>query len=218
MGDFSLHKFDKANLVRPMIAEEILKQYNAQHIDVKKGHVLFNEGDKAMFYFQIEKGSVKMVSYSDEGQEFIQGVFGDAESFGEPALLGDFVYPSAAITLKNTSLWRLPKERFFELLKHNFEIHLALDRALCNRLKYKNLVLSEISFHDPEHRLNTLFKYLKESLLSKSETVLNRHIELPFTRQQLADMSGMRVETAIRTIKRMEEEGKLFIKEGKIHV
>jgi hypothetical protein len=28
----------------------------------------------------------------------------------------------------------------------------------------------------------------------------------------------MRVETAIRTIKRMEEEGKLSIKEGKIHI
>jgi CRP-like cAMP-binding protein len=201
-----------------MIAENILKQYNAQLTQVKKGQVLFNEGDKANYFFQIQTGSVKMVSYSDEGQEFIQGIFGDAESFGEPALLGDFVYPSAAMALKPTSLWRLPKDRFFELLKENFEIHLALDKALCNRLKYKNLVLSEISFHDPEHRLNTLFKYLKESLLSKSELMPSHHIELPFTRQQLADMSGMRVETAIRTIKRMEEEGKVLIKEGKIHV
>ncbi|MCZ8214748.1 MAG: helix-turn-helix domain-containing protein, partial [Cyclobacteriaceae bacterium] len=61
-------------------------------------------------------------------------------------------------------------------------------------------------------------KYLKQSMLLRNETVLNRDIELPFTRQQLADMSGMRVETAIRTIKRMEEQGKLCIREGKIHV
>lgn len=201
-----------------MIAEGILKQYNAQQIHLKKGQVLFNEGAKALFFFQVQMGSVKMVSYSDEGQEFIQGVFGDGESFGEPPLLGDFEYPSAAQALKNTSLWRLPKDRFLDLLRENFEVHLTLDKILCNRLKYKNLVLSEISFHDPAHRLSTLFTHLKDSLLSKKNAVVNRHVELPFTRQQLADMSGMRVETAIRTIKRMEEEGKVFIKEGKIHV
>lgn len=201
-----------------MIAESILKQYNSQVIQIKKGQVLFNEGDKALYFFQIETGSIKMVSYSDEGQEFIQGIFGDGESLGEPPLLGDFVYPSSALALKNSSLWRLPKDRFFELLKQNFEVHIALDRILCNRLKYKNLVLSEISFHDPAHRLSTLFTHLKDSLVSKSNAVMNHHVELPFTRQQLADMSGMRVETAIRTIKRMEEEGKLLIKDGKIHV
>lgn len=201
-----------------MIAENILEEFNAQLFQVKKGQVLFNKNDKALFFFQVQTGSVKMVTYSDEGQEFIQGIFGNTESFGEPALLGDFLYPSSAIALKNTLIWRLPKERFFELLKRNFEVHLALDKALCNRLKYKNIVLTEISFHDPEHRLNTLFKYLKQSMLLRNETVLNHDIELPFTRQQLADMSGMRVETAIRTIKRMEEQGKLCIREGKIHV
>lgn len=201
-----------------MIADNILKQYNAQLTQIRKGHVLFRAGDTASYYYQIQVGSVKMVSYSDSGQEFIQGIFGEDDSFGEPALLSDFLYPSAAIALKNTSLWRLSKNRFFDLLRQNFDIHLALDRVLCNRLKYKNLVLSEISFHDPEHRLNTIFKHIKDSLLKKSENGISHTIEVPFTRQQLADMSGMRVETAIRTVKRMEEAGKIFIKEGKIRI
>jgi CRP-like cAMP-binding protein len=82
------------------------------------------------------------------------------------------------------------------------------------------MILSEISFYDPEHRLETLFDYLRTSLHAQKTTndsnKSNR--ELPFTRQQLADMSGMRVETAIRTIKRMEEQGKLSIIDGKIHL
>ncbi|MCU0321056.1 MAG: Crp/Fnr family transcriptional regulator [Chitinophagaceae bacterium] len=199
-----------------MIEESILKHYQAQLIHVKKGHVLFSEGDAASYFFQLQFGSIKMLTYSDVGQEFIQGVFSDGESFGEPALIGDFDYPSAAVALKNSSIWRLSKENFFLLLKENFEVHLAIDRALCKRLKYKNLVLSEISFYDPEHRLTTIFKYLKDSMLAKKGINNSIDIELPFTRQQLADMGGMRVETAIRTIKRMEEEGKVKIKDGKI--
>jgi CRP-like cAMP-binding protein len=39
---------------------------------------------------------------------------------------------------------------------------------------------------------------------------------VPFTRQQLADMTGLRVETVIRCIKSMEASGALAIEEGKI--
>ena len=55
---------------------------------------------------------------------------------------------------------RLPKEKFFQLLKREFEIHLKLDQVLCQRLKYKSLVLSEISFRS-EHRIMTLLNYLQ---------------------------------------------------------
>jgi CRP-like cAMP-binding protein len=39
---------------------------------------------------------------------------------------------------------------------------------------------------------------------------------VPFTRQQLADMTGLRVETVVRSIKAMEHKGVLEIEDGKI--
>lgn len=198
---------------QPIIPDEIIKRYNAQLIHIKKGQLLFNEGDHALYFFQIRHGAIKMVSYSEDGQEFIQGIFTDTESFGEPALLSDFAYPSSAIALQDTTLWRLSKQIFFEILKENFDIHIALDRALCKRLKYKNLVLSEISFHDPEHRLKTLLNHLRDSLFTEGK---NNHLELPFTRQQLADMCGMRVETVIRTVKKLKDNGDVMVKGHKI--
>ena len=39
---------------------------------------------------------------------------------------------------------------------------------------------------------------------------------MPFTRQQLADMTGLRVETVVRTVKTMEQQGALEIADGKI--
>lgn len=37
------------------------------------------------------------------------------------------------------------------------------------------------------------------------------------TRQQIADMTGLRVETVIRSIRQMEEKGELVIDKGKVY-
>lgn len=81
------------------------------------------------------------------------------------------------------------------------------------------MVLSEISFYDPEHRITSLLNYLKADSADqgkRQDVVINEVYVVPFTRQQLADMSGLRVETVIRTVKRMEEDGKLKLVGRKI--
>jgi CRP-like cAMP-binding protein len=125
------------------------------------------------------------------------------------------------VALEPTVVIRLPKEKFLLLLRENFDIHLHLDQVLCQRLRYKSMVLSEISFYDPEHRITSLLKYLKDDSINQvryhREPIHNNHeYTVPFTRQQLADMSGLRVETVIRTVKKMEEEGKLKLVGRKI--
>lgn len=44
----------------------------------------------------------------------------------------------------------------------------------------------------------------------------NDQIRIPCTRQQIADMSGSRVETVIRTVKKLEKQGKLVLQGHKI--
>jgi CRP/FNR family transcriptional regulator, cyclic AMP receptor protein len=200
-----------------MINPEILIKYGAKAIGLKKNQVLFHEGDEANFYYEVDEGSIKLVTYSEEGQEFIQSIFNDGDSFGEPPLFCRFNYPSSAIALTETVVWKLSRDNFFRLLQENFDIHIELDRVLCQRLKYKSMLLSEISFYDPEHRINSLLKYLKESN-SNSNPIDENGYQVPLTRQQLADMSGLRVETVIRTVKKMEENGSLKLIGHKIYV
>jgi len=194
-----------------LIKRDIALRYGASVLSLKKDDILFHEGDSANFFYQVEDGAMKMVTYSLDGKEFIQGLFYQGDCFGEPPLFCDFNYPGSAVTLIDSKILRIPKDRFFDLLKDNFDIHLQLDRILCERLRYKNMILSEISFYDPEHRILSLLGYLK----SKAP-VSDQPFQVPLTRQQLADMSGMRVETVIRTIKRMEETGKLQLQDHKI--
>ena len=196
-----------------MFPSSILETYHARLLTLRKDQVLFREGDKASDYYQVEEGSVKMFIVSQDGQEFIHGIFGVGESFGEPALIGNFPYPGSSAAIEPSKVWKLPGDYFLQMLKENFDLHLKLDRILCQRLRYKSMVLSEISSHDPEHRIITLLRYFKSKNIT--ETAANSII-IPYTRQQLADMTGLRVETVIRTIKKMEKEGKLALVGHKI--
>lgn len=190
-----------------VISDKVLLQYNARLTKTLKGQLLFSEGDVATDYFQVKEGQVKMVTLNAEGQEFAQGFFEPGESFGEPALLGNFPYPSSAITVTASKIWRISKQNFLQLLKDHFEVHLKLDKTLCHRLQYKSMILAEISSHTPEHRLTTILGYLKAKLYTDEA----ERIVIPYTRQQLGDMTGLRVETVIRTVKKMEKKGILSL-------
>ena len=192
------------------VSVKILEKYHAKLVSLLKDQVLCHEGDPATDYFQVESGSVKMFSGNSEGQEFIQGIFSKGESFGEPALIGKFPYPGSVKAIEPAKIWKLPGDYFLQMLQENFQLHLKMDQVLCQRLRYKSMVLSEISSYDPEHRIISLLNYYK-SKNGNGEKIL-----IPFTRQQLADMSGLRVETVIRTVKKMEKDKKLLLDGHKI--
>ena len=190
-----------------------LEKYHARLISLRKDQVLFHAGDKALDYYQVEEGSVKMFISSNDGQEFIQGIFTNGESFGEPALIGNFPYPGSVVAIEKSKVWKLPGDYFLQMLKENFDLHMKMDQALCQRLRYKSMVLAEISSYEPEHRIIALLKYFKQKN-PKFES--GARVIVPYTRQQLADMSGLRVETVIRTVKKMEKDGKLTLEGHKI--
>jgi CRP-like cAMP-binding protein len=197
-----------------MIDLLILKKYGAKEIQLKKDDVIFREEEEALNYFQIARGSIKMITNSPDGKEFIQGVFNANDSFGEPPLFCNFPYPSTASAIEPSTIIKLNKESFFRLLQENFDVHLRLDQVLCQRLRYKSMVLSEISSYDPEHRIMSLITYFKNDASASAKQENKKAGEqfiVPFTRQQIADMSGLRVETVIRAVKKMEAEGKIKI-------
>jgi CRP-like cAMP-binding protein len=197
-----------------IIPEEILKEYRAQLIHYKKDDYVFFEDENPDYYYQIESGIIKMSSFSHDGQEFIQGLFYQGQSFGEPAIFGGFPYPSNAIAMVESMLYRLNVSVFYEILKNHFELHKKFNHILAERLRYKSILLKEISSYSPDHIIMTLLQYICE----RDRKNQHQPFLVPFTRQQIADMTGLRVETVIRTIKKLDKDNKLEIREHKIYM
>lgn len=197
-----------------IIPEELLKARGGHFFKVARNEYILTEDEKASHYFQVIKGSVKMSSYSSNGQEFIQGIFKTGQSFGEPAIFGDFSFPNNAIALEESTICKLSKDAFFEIVNENPGIQRSFFYILSNRLKYKAILLKEISSYYPDHIILTLLRYIRDNTPGYS----GGSFRVPYTRQQIADMSGLRVETVIRTVKKLEGEGKLEINDHKIYL
>ncbi|WP_299890873.1 Crp/Fnr family transcriptional regulator [uncultured Lacinutrix sp.] len=197
-----------------MIAPDILLRYKATLKSFSKDRVIFNELDTPQFYFQIKTGKVKMYNITEDGKEFVQGFFEDGKSFGEPPLFVDSKYPASAAAMDNTEVYILPKTIFLDLLKENPEIHLNITKLLCERMVYKATIIKEVSIYPPEHRILTLLNYLKTA----SNTDKKSLYEVTLTRQQLSELTGLRVETVIRSVKKLEKSNKLSISERKIYL
>ncbi|MFL9832796.1 Crp/Fnr family transcriptional regulator [Chryseobacterium terrae] len=194
------------------IDEQLLKSYSAEIKTYKEKEIIFREGDSPFFYFQIIEGSVKINNYNEEGKEFIHNILGNGQSFGDPMLFIDKQYPVNAVVLKPTTIIRLPRKNFINLIKENPHVSLELNACLSHRLYYKTIMTQNMASHNPIKRITGLFDYLK----SYSDCDDTHSFNVKLTRQQIADLTGLRVETIIRTIKKMEKDSLVKVHERKI--
>jgi CRP-like cAMP-binding protein len=193
-----------------MIPDALFQRYGARIVELARGETLFDQATTASSFYQVRTGKVKMVSYNEQGREFVQGLFTEGQSFGEPPFFNDMPYPAAAVAVDPSTVWKCGRDAFLSLLVEHPDIHLALTKVLSGRLMYKSMMLAEIAVEEAEHRLGTLIEYFRQS------DGAARSYRVPFTRQQLADMTGLRVETVVRSVKAMEQKGILEIEDGKI--
>ena len=196
-----------------MINEQLLLDFGASTKKYSKNDIIFSEDENARNYYQIIDGVVKMNNYNDDGKEFIQGIFYKKQSFGEPPLFIDVKYPANAEALTETQVLILSKEKLYNLLYKNPEIHLNITKSLAKRLYYKAIIASEISSHEPEHRVLRFLDYLKNDIAKIDGKFTYK---VAHTRQQIADILGLRVETVIRVIKNLENKNELQIIKRKV--
>jgi CRP-like cAMP-binding protein len=189
----------------------ILITYGAVTRKVKKGEIIFSEGSAARFFHQVVEGGVKMVSTNSDGKELIQGLFHKGESFGEPPLFIDKPYPSTAIALVDSIVLRLGKEIFFTVLDDYPAIAKAMLSIFAYRIYDKAATAQILISHTPEEKIAGFLKKAKETAKAEGPYLI------PYTRQQIADFTGLRVETVIRALIKLEKEKKLQILHHKVY-
>lgn len=195
-----------------MINPELLLEYGATVKNFKEGEIIFEEGDECHYFYQLIKGSVKWTNYDTDGGEMIQEFISEGDSFGELPLFDDLPYAATAISETRSEVFRLSREKFDQLIEENPKELKMLAQLFVRRLRFKFMILRECLGKEPENRVRSLFKYLHES--SKNLDPTNKQITL--SRQEIANMIGLRVETVIRTVRKMNDAGEIKILHGRI--
>lgn len=204
--------------MKPIIDPEILLARGAVYKKYDKGELIFAEGTQGRYYHQLVHGRVKWMNVDEKGREFVQKLVKEGESFGDLPLFDDGPYVASAETDCPCLILRLPKSDFLQLLKEEPELYFTFTRMMAERLREKFIVLREVSSPDPERKVATILSLWKNEDHEEDDMCPScTKTKVPLTRKDIASMTGLRVETVIRTMRNLHDKGTVRIERGKVY-
>lgn len=167
-----------------------------------KGDVIFREGDPADRIYFIYAGRVK-VTKSAGNRDIILEILGPGEAVGAVAAFERRPFPASAFAIEPSGLVSIPEREFFQLLESRPQITRHMLSGLTMRLIMLNKRLADMT-GSAESRAARLFLTLADRMGNQSDGGV--FLPLTLTRQELADMLGTTLETAIRLMSRWQKE------------
>lgn len=169
----------------------------------EKGETIFHEGDAADRIHFLVLGRVKIVKAAG-GRDVILEILGPGEPVGAVAVFERRPFPAGAVTLEPSSILSIPEREFFGLLERRPEMMRHLLAGLTYRLMMVNKRLADMT-GSAEYRAARLFLTLADRVGQPGgEGVF---VPMNLSRQEIADLIGTTLETAIRLMSRWQKDG-----------
>lgn len=198
-----------------LIDNNLLSRYGATTDFYKPNDIIFGEGDVPKYYYQIISGSIKLNHIDESAREIIISLLKTGDSICEFILMLNTKYPVTATVITESTVMKITKADFSEMLDSNPEIVLNVCKFISERLYHIVLRTKNITSPYAEVRIKSMLNFFKD-LNSNDKTKYS--FALPLTRQQLASITGLRTETVIRCIKKLEKENFVKIHNRKVYL
>ena len=167
-----------------------------------RNDTVFREGDASDLIYFIYLGRVKIVK-SIGDREIILEILDRGEPVGAVAAYEGRPYPAGAVTLEPSSLLTIGQDDFFRLLTDRPVVVRRILSGLTMRLMALNKRMLAMT-GSIEQKVARLFLTLGERL----GTIEGKGLVIPMalSRQEIADLVGTTVESAIRLMSRWNKE------------
>jgi CRP-like cAMP-binding protein len=172
--------------------------------------VVFYQGDPADRVWIVQSGRVKIIYQDPGGREVILEIISPGEAFGGAAIFLPR-HPATAKAMEPTETLSFPAAHFSQWLLSHPQISVKLNHLLGARLQSLMGVQIMAGERVERRMAHILIKLADRTGRPAPNGVL---IPLSLSRQDLADMAGTSLETAIRTISRFRAEGLVETRAG----
>ncbi len=166
--------------------------------DLATGHILFAQHEEAEAIFILVSGRIRLIHYTEDGQQIHHYSVKAGESFAEVALFNE-VYGCTAIANASSQVLALPKQPFLIALRQHPDLAETFMERLAYRLHESKILLELRSIRSAQKRV---LRYLQLNVQTDDITVtLDRPLK------EIAEDLGLTPESLSRALKNLHREG-----------
>lgn len=167
-------------------------------LSLKRGEVLFNEGDDGSQLYVVTDGKIKLGRTSPDGRENLLAILGPGQMFGELSFFDPGPRSATATSVTDVTVQSLSHEALTPVLSSHAEVALALLNQLAGRLRRTNEVVGDLVFSDVPGRVAKALLDLASRFGRKAEDGV--HVNHDLTQEELAQLVGASRETVNKAL------------------
>ncbi len=179
---------------------------------VKKGEVIFEEGENVNGIFCVKDGVCKLTKLSSNGKDHIVKLVTKGELLGQRSMISEEPVNLSAVALEDMQVCFIPKSEIMGFFDKNNQFSMNVMRTICGDLKDADSQMVNMAQKTVKERLAETLLYLQDTF-GKNE---DDSLKIQLSRDELASMIGTATESCIRLLSDFNKLGLIELKGKKI--
>jgi len=175
---------------------------------------IFLDGEAPEALYLVKTGKVKVLRHSTDGKDVVLRVVSTGQLLGSVAIFDGGGYPGTAQVIEDCTVLVIARNDCLTLVTRYPVFALAVIADMGNRLRSSAEQIRSLAVERVEQRIARVL--LKLGISAGSDSPEGRVIEMSLTRQDVADMTGTTVETAIRVMSKFRRNNVIRTRRGKV--
>ncbi len=181
---------------------------------VKKGELIFEEGEHVNGVFCVKDGVCKMTKLSQNGKDQIVKLVKRGELLGQRSMLSDEPANLSAVALEDMQVCFIPKSEILGFFNQNNNFSMGIVKSICSDLKEADDIMVDMAQKTVRERLAHVLIYLHDTFGTNADTSL----KLQLSREEMAGMIGTATENCIRMLSEFKKENCIVLSGKKIMI
>ncbi|WP_299046443.1 Crp/Fnr family transcriptional regulator [uncultured Polaribacter sp.] len=169
---------------------------------IKKGEVLFDEGEYINGVFCVKDGLCKVSKMSENGKNQIITIIRKGDTIGERSLISEETSNLKAVALNDMEVCFIPKEEIIRDLENNTNFTMDVLKNMANSLKIADNIIVDMAQKTVKQRLAETLLNLETKFGTNSENA----IDIQLSREDIANIIGTATESAIRLLSALKKK------------
>lgn len=199
--------------LKALTKDELVKLSDCKtsHI-IKKGEVIFEEGENVNGIYCIKDGICKLTKLSANGKDHIVKLVTKGELLGQRSMISDEPVNLSAVALEDMQVCFIPKSEVMGYFDKNNQFSMSVMKTICGDLKDADDHMVNLAQKTVKERLAETLLYLNDTF-GKNE---DNSLKVQLSRDELASMIGTATESCIRLLSDFNKLGLIELNGKKI--